>query len=68
MPSFSDNEKYVIGYENLQFYLRRGLKLKNTLSIRIQSITMGNNILNSTQKKEQKQKNMETKMKKRCTN
>ena len=30
-----DKEKYVIHYENLQLYLRLGLKLKNTSRIRI---------------------------------
>ena len=35
-----DKEKYVLHYENLQPYLRLGLKLKNTLYIRIQSITV----------------------------
>ena len=28
VPSFFDKEKYVIHYENLQLYLRLGLKLK----------------------------------------
>ena len=28
VPSLFDKEKYVIHYENLQFYLRLGLKLK----------------------------------------
>ena len=36
MPNFFDKEKYLIHYENLQLYLRLGLKLKiNTLRIRI---------------------------------
>ena len=40
-PNFFDEEKYVFHYENLQLYLRLGLKLKkNTLRIRIQLITM----------------------------
>ena len=29
VPNFFDKEKYVIYYENLQLYLRLGLKLKN---------------------------------------
>ena len=34
-------KKYVLHYENLGFYLRLGLKVKNNTScIRIQSITM----------------------------
>ena len=28
VPNFFDKEKYVIHYENLQLYLRLGLKLK----------------------------------------
>ena len=28
VPNFSDKEKYVIHYENLQLYLRLGFKLK----------------------------------------
>ena len=28
MPNFSDKEKYVLHYENLQLYLRLELKLK----------------------------------------
>ena len=40
MPNFLDKEKYVLHYENLQFYLRLVLKLKNTSRIRIQSITI----------------------------
>ena len=41
VPNFFDKEKYVIYSENLQRYLRLGLKLKkNTSCIRSQSITM----------------------------
>ena len=41
VPNFFDKEKYLLHYENLQLYLRLGLKLiKNTSGIRIQSITM----------------------------
>ena len=41
VPNFFDKAKYVIYYENLQLYLRLGLKLKkNILSTRIQSISM----------------------------
>ena len=46
VPSFFDKEKYVIHYENLQLYLRLGLKpkKKNTLRIRIHSVSMANTI------------------------
>ena len=45
VPSVSDTEIYMIHYENLQFYLRLGLKLKkNILCIRIQSIWMAKTI------------------------
>ena len=42
-PNFFDKEKYVIHYENLQLYLRLGLRLKKSL-IRIQSISMSKTI------------------------
>ena len=32
VPNFFDKEKYVIHYENLQLYLRLGLKLKKYLA------------------------------------
>ena len=41
MPNVFDKEKYALYYENLQFYLWLGLKLKKKISsIRIQSISM----------------------------
>ena len=40
VSKFFDKEKYVIHYENLQLYLRLGLKLKNMPCIRVQSISM----------------------------
>ena len=40
VPKFFCKEKYVLHYENLQLYLRLGLKLKKTWRVRIQSITM----------------------------
>ena len=43
--NFFDKVKYVLLYVNLQLFLRLGLKLKkNTLCIRIQSITMDKTI------------------------
>ena len=32
VPNFFDKEKYVIPYENLQLYLRLGLKLKKYIA------------------------------------
>ena len=40
VPIFFDKGKYMLHYENLQLYLRLGLKLKNASRIRIQSIIM----------------------------
>ena len=34
MPNFFDKERYVLQYENLQLYLRRGLKLKKYILIK----------------------------------
>ena len=31
VPNFFNQEKYVLHYENLQLYLRRGLKLKKNI-------------------------------------
>ena len=46
VPNFFDKEKYVIYYENIQFCLRLGLKLKKNIisCIRIQSILMAKTI------------------------
>ena len=33
MPKFFDKEKYVLHYENLQLYLREGLKLRKIHSV-----------------------------------
>ena len=66
VPNFFDKEKYVLHYESLHFYLRLVLKLKNSSCIRIQSITTVQTICrNLTQKR---QKKMEAKMEKCCTN
>ena len=53
VPNFFDKEKYVIHYENLKFYLRLGLKLKENASrFRIQSISMAKTIFEfNTQKR-----------------
>ena len=40
VPNFLNKKKYVFLFENLQFYLRLELKLKNISYIRIQSNTM----------------------------
>ena len=45
VKNYFDNKNYDLQYENLQFHLRLGLKLKkNTLCIRIQSVTMAKTI------------------------
>ena len=43
LPEY-DKEKCVIHYENLKLYLRVGLKLKNAMYIRIQSISIAKTI------------------------
>ena len=41
VPSISDKKMYVLHYENLQLYLRLGLKRReNTSCIRTQSLTI----------------------------
>ena len=56
---------YVLLYENLQLYLRLGLKLKNIYLV-LESISQDgqNNILNSTQKKIIEAEKKEIKMEK----
>ena len=49
-----DKEKYVIHYENLKLYLRVGLKLKNAMYIRIQSISIAKTICWIQYKKKRK--------------
>ena len=45
MPNFSDKEKYVLHYENLELYLRLGLGIvENTSHIKTQSIAMAKTI------------------------
>ena len=45
VPNFFNWEKYVLHYENVKLHLRLGLKLKkNTLHLRIQSITIAKTI------------------------
>ena len=70
LPSFFDVEKYVLHYENLQLFLSLRLKLKLKYIVYKNSINHNgsNQMLNLTQKKEQKQKKMVRKMEKHCTN
>ena len=57
VPKFFDKEKYVFHNVNLQFYLRLGLKLKKYIAYQnLINRNGSNHILNSTHKKEQKQK------------
>ena len=49
-----DKEKYVIHYENLKLYLRVGLKLKNAMYLRIQSISIAKTICWIQYKKKRK--------------
>ena len=44
VPNIFDKEKYLLYYEKLQLYLRLGLKLKNKLCIRTQSIATAKTI------------------------
>ena len=46
----------VLYYENLQLYLGLGLKLKNALYIRIQSITMAKTIQKNEKKNDKMKK------------
>ena len=57
MRNVFDKEKFVIHYENLQFYLRLGLKLKEI-----------HRVLELNQSKLAKAEEMVTKMEKHCTN
>ena len=70
LPSFFDVEKYVLHYENLQLFLSLRLKLKLKYIVYKNSINHNgsNQMLNLTQKKEQKQKKMVRKMEKHGTN
>ena len=69
-PNFFDKEKYVLHYENLQLYLRLGLKVKEIHHVLEfnQSQWQKPYVEFNTHTKEQKQKNMKTKMEKSCRN
>ena len=68
VPKFFDREHYVIYCENLQLYLRLGLKLKETHLVLefIRSQWLKPYSFYLTHKKEWKQKK-KTKMRKHCT-
>ena len=70
VPNFFDNEIYVIHYENLQLYLKLGLKFKkNTWHIRIQSQWLKQYVeFNTQQRKETKKKKKMVAKGKCCTN
>ena len=65
-PNFQDKEKYVLYYNNLQLYLRLRLELKKIRRVLefCQSHYLKPYIEFNRQKKEQKQKKMQTKMEK----
>ena len=69
VPNFLDKEKYVIHYENLQFYLRLGLKLKKIYRVLQfnQPEWLTPYAVFNTEKKNRSRKKMMSKMKKRCT-
>ena len=70
MPNFFGEEKYVLHYENLQLYLRLGLKpkkLHNVLELHNQSQWLKPYIEFNTEKG-QKQKKIMKKMEKHFTN
>ena len=69
IPNFFDKEKYVFHYENLQLYLRSGLKLKELDRVLEfnQSQWLKSYVKFDTQKIIEANK-MGTKMKKHCTN
>ena len=64
LPNLFDEEKYVIQYENLKLYQIRIETKKNIPYQNSINYNGKNHILNSTQKKEQKQKKIMIKMKK----
>ena len=70
MPNFFGEEKYMLHYENLQLYLRLGLKpkkLHNVLELHNQSQWLKPYIEFNTEKG-QKQKKIMKKMEKHFTN
>ena len=69
VPNFFDKEKYVFHYENLQLYVRLGLKLKNIHCVLEfnQSQWFKSCIEFNTQKRIEAEKR-ETKMERHCKN
>ena len=68
VPNFFGKKKYVIHYENMQLYLRLGLKLKSSSRIRIQSISVAKTICWIQHTKNNRSRKMVTKKEKCSTN
>ena len=69
VPNFFDKEKYVILYENLQLYLRLGLKLKKIHGVlEFKQSQLLKSYIKFNTRKRIKEKKIMTKMEKRCTN
>ena len=70
MPNFFDKGKYVLHFENLQLYLRLGLKHKKNHRVLEfnQSQWLQSSVEFNIQKITEEEETMETKMEKLCTN
>ena len=69
VSNFYDKGKYLIHYENLQLYIRLGLKLRKIHRVlELNQSQWLKPYVELTHKEEQKQKKMVTKMEKRCSN